>query len=322
MKVLITGGAGFLGSAFIKFLLKQDAEVSIVNLDVLNYAGKISRLENVSREFPERYHFVRGDIQDVGAVEAALQKYQIQGVINFAAQTHVDRSIQNATEFVRTNVLGTQVLLEASRRARISRFLQISTDEVYGPCGPSDAGFSETDPLKPSSPYSASKASADLMCLSYYKTFGVPVLISRSCNIYGPWQHPEKLIPHFISLLLNEKKLPLYGDGKNRRCWLFVDDYVRALALVWEKGVVGEVHHIAGTDDFSNWEVTQKILAHFGKDASCISHVTDRPGHDFRYAIKADWLYKKHGFHIHYPFEKGLKETVLWYKDHHHEFQN
>jgi len=321
MKVLITGGAGFLGSAFVKYLLQQDPNVSIVNVDSLNYAGKIERLENVSALYPKRYQFIKSDIQDAPLMARVFAENKIEGVINFAAQTHVDRSIDDSSDFVKTNVLGTQVLLEASRQAKVRRFLQISTDEVYGSCGFSDRAFSEGDPLKPSSPYSASKAAADLLCLSYQHTFKFPVLISRSCNIYGPWQHPEKLIPNFILRLLKNQKIPLYGDGKNRRCWMYLDDYVRALKLIWDKGTVGEIHHIAGKDEMNNLEVSQKILALFAKDEGQIEYVADRLGHDLRYAVNTKWLHDIQKFSPEFSFEKGLKETVSWYKEHTHEFQ-
>ena len=321
MKVLITGGAGFLGSAFIKYLLQQDSRAEIVNFDRLNYAGNLARLELAPKTFPNRYEFIQGDIQDAKMVAEVIAKKEIQGIINFAAQTHVDRSILDSEEFVKTNVVGTQVLLEAARQAKVQRFLQISTDEVYGSCGIQDQPFSIHAPLKPSSPYSASKAGADLLCQSFRHTYDLPVLISRSCNIYGPWQYPEKMIPLFILRLLKKQKVPVYGDGKNRRCWMFVDDYVRALHLVWLKGALGEVHHIAGKDEFCNLDVCRRILAQLGNDDSQIEFVADRLGHDLRYAIDTKWLYDEQKFLQNFDFEKGLKQTVLWYKDHSHEIQ-
>lgn len=307
MRLLVTGGAGFIGSAFIRCFLKQHPADSILNLDKLTYAGNLKNLVEVQGN--SRYEFVQGDITDETLVSRLMAK--VDAVVNFAAETHVDRSIHDPSAFIRTNYVGVHNLLEKAREARIARFLQISTDEVYG--STMAGSFHEESPLHPNSPYSASKAAADLLVRSYYVTYGLPVLLVRSSNNYGPYQFPEKVIPLFVTNLIEGKKVPLYAKGENVRDWIFVEDNCRALDLVLEKGKDGEIYNIAGGQEKTNLELTRAILNIFGKGDESINYVADRPGHDFRYSIDSSKLGEL-GFRPRYTFEEGLGRTIEWYR--------
>lgn len=307
--VLITGGAGFIGSNFVRhFLSKHDAEV--VNFDTLTYAGNLENLEDVKDN--RRYHFVRGDICDRTAVEGVFKRYSIDTVVHFAAESHVDRSILGSSVFVQTNVMGTNVLLDVSRELGIERFLHVSTDEVYGSLG-TTGKFVETTPLHPNSPYSASKASSDLLALAYHHTYGLPVVMTRCSNNYGPYQFPEKLIPLMIINALNGEPLPVYGDGLNVRDWLHVNDHCAAIDVVLKNGKVGEVYNIGGNNEWKNIDIVKLILKKVGKSESLISFVKDRLGHDRRYAIDATKIRQELGWGPSYTFEIGIAETVQWY---------
>ncbi len=307
MKLLITGGCGFIGSNFIHYFLKRHPEDSLINLDNLSYAGNLENLKDIEKN--PRYRFVKGDICNRKVVEEAMAGCDT--VINFAAESHVDRSIADASPFIQTNVYGTFTLLEAAKKYNISCFIQISTDEV---CGSIRKGsFSEESSLKPNSPYAASKASADLLSLSYYKTYGFPIIITRSSNNFGPYQYPEKLIPLFISNLLEGKKVPVYGKGKNIRDWLYVEDNCRAIDLVLTKGKVGEIYNIGADNERTNLSITRTILKRLGKKEEMIEYVKDRPGHDFRYSLDCSKI-KKLGWKPKISFEEGLKKTISWYQ--------
>jgi dTDP-glucose 4,6-dehydratase len=310
-KLFVTGGCGFIGSNFIHYALAERADVEILNFDKLTYAGNLENLADV--EADSRYSFVKGDIADRAAVEAALAG-GFDAVVNFAAETHVDRSILDAGDFIRTNVLGTQVLLEAARAAGVKRFLQVSTDEVYGSLG-ATGYFTETTPLSPNSPYSASKAAADLIARSYFATFGLPVVITRCSNNYGPYQFPEKLIPLFVTNAIADAPLPLYGDGMNVRDWIYVDDHSSAILTVLENGRAGEVYNVGGGNERANVEITKAILGHLGKPESLITFVKDRPGHDRRYAIDATKMKTELGWSPAHTFEDAIERTVGWYVD-------
>jgi dTDP-glucose 4,6-dehydratase len=308
---LVTGGCGFIGSNFVRYILETQPGVSVVNLDALTYAGNPENLADLANH--PGYRFVHGDITDRAAVAAAVQG--VSAILNFAAESHVDRSIHDSGPFVRTNVLGTQVLLDAAREFKVTRFVQISTDEVYGSLGPTGL-FRETSPLAPNSPYAASKAAADLLVRSYVHTFGLPALITRCSNNYGPYQYPEKLIPLFITNLLRDERVPVYGDGLNVRDWIHVRDHCAAVATVWQKGKVGEIYNIGGRCERTNLELTHALLKAVGKPASLIEYVTDRPGHDRRYAIDCTKLETELGWRPAIPFEEGLRQTVAWYQSH------
>lgn len=307
MRLLVTGGAGFIGSSFIRQYLAHHPADSILNLDKLTYAGNLKNLAEV--EVNSRYEFVKGDIADESLVGRLMEK--VDAVINFAAETHVDRSIHDPAAFIRTNYVGVHNLLEKARTAGISRFLQISTDEVYG--STSTGSFHEESPLRPNSPYSASKAASDLLVRSYYVTYNLPVLIVRSSNNYGPYQFPEKVIPLFVTNLIEGKKVPLYAKGENVRDWVFVEDNCRALDLVFSKGREGEIYNIAGGNEITNMELTHAILNAFGKGEEFINYVADRPGHDFRYSIDSTKL-RELGFDPKYTFSEGLSRTIEWYR--------
>jgi dTDP-glucose 4,6-dehydratase len=285
----------------------------VVNLDLLTYAGNLENL--AGREDHPRYRFVQGDIGDPELVARLLAEESIEAVINFAAESHVDRSVDAPGEFLRTNVLGTQCLLEQSRLARVQRFVQVSTDEVYGSLGPTGA-FSEQSALAPNSPYAASKAAADLVCRAYHRTYGLPVVITRCSNNYGPYQFPEKLIPLMISNALNGEKLPVYGDGQNVRDWLYVGDHCRALAVVLDRGRPGEVYNIGGGQEMKNLDLVKLLLDLLGKSEDLITFVPDRPGHDRRYAIDAAKISAELGWRPGHSFAEGLQHTVQWYLDH------
>lgn len=313
MKLLVTGGAGFIGSNFVQYMVNNYPEDTIVNLDALTYAGNLESLKPV--EDKTNYRFIKGDISDRAFIMELFEKESFDVVINFAAESHVDRSILDPEVFVKTNVLGTLVLLDASKKFQVKRFHQVSTDEVYGdlPIDRTDFFFTEETPLHTSSPYSSSKASADLFVLSYYRTYGLPVTISRCSNNYGPYHFPEKLIPLMIIRALNNEKLPVYGNGSNVRDWLHVKDHCSAINLIIRNGKPGEVYNIGGHNEKTNLEVVKAILQTLGKPESLIEYVTDRPGHDLRYAIDPRKIEEELGWKPEYHFETGLKQTIDWY---------
>ena len=306
MKILVTGGAGFIGSNFIRYILAKYKNYSIVNLDKLTYAGNLENLKDVAKN--PRYKFVKGDICDPVAAERAMKNCEV--VINFAAESHVDRSIARSADFVKTNFTGVHNMLETAKKNKIKKFIQISTDEVYGSAV--KGAFFETDELNPSSPYSASKAGADLLAKSYFTTFGFPVIITRSSNNYGPYQYPEKLIPLFITNASMNINLPVYGSGKNIRDWIYVEDNCTGIDIVLHKGKAGEIYNIGGGNEKTNLEITRMILKYTGKPLSLITYVKDRLGHDFRYALNTAKL-RKLGFKPGYTFETGMEKTVKWY---------
>jgi len=313
MNVLVTGGAGFIGSNFIRYMFEKHPDYRIVCLDKLTYAGNIRNLEEFLGK--ANFRFVRGDIADRELVYKLFEEEKFDIVINFAAESHVDRSIKEPEVFLKTNVLGTQVLLDASRDFGVKRFHQVSTDEVYGdlPLDRPDLKFKETDNLRPSSPYSASKAAADLLVLAYHRTYKVPVSVSRCSNNYGPYQFPEKLIPLMIINALNDRELPVYGTGQNVRDWIHVMDHCEAIDLVVHKGREGEIYNIGGNCEKPNIQVVQTILKELGKPESLIRFVTDRPGHDLRYAIDSSKIEKELGWKPKVEFEEGIRETIEWY---------
>jgi len=312
MKILVTGGAGFIGSNFILYLMKRHPDYEVINLDALTYAGNLENLESVQNH--SKYTFVKADITDREKVESLFGQ-DIDAVVHFAAESHVDRSIMDPDIFVKTNILGTQVLLDAAKKFNVSKFVHVSTDEVYGTLG--ETGFfTETTPLAPNSPYSASKAGSDLLVRAYHETFGMNVNITRCSNNYGPFQFPEKLIPLMISHALQDKALPVYGDGLNVRDWLYVEDHCQAIDLVLHQGKSGEVYNIGGNNERTNLQIVRTILAELGKPESLITFVKDRPGHDRRYAIDAGKIRAELGWQPQYPFETGIKKTIQWYLDH------
>ena len=309
MKILVTGGAGFIGSNFILYMARKYPDYQIINVDALTYAGNLENLRSVENH--PNYRFVKADIADRAAMEL-LFRDGLDAVLNFAAESHVDRSIMQPDLFVRTNVLGTQTLLDLAKQYNVGKFVQISTDEVYGTLG--DTGmFTEETPLAPNSPYSASKAGADLLVRAYHETFGLNVNITRCSNNYGPYQFPEKLIPLMIRNALEDKPLPVYGDGLNVRDWLYVEDHCSAVDLVLHKGVSGEVYNVGGNNERTNIAVVKTILAELGKPESLIRFVKDRPGHDRRYAIDATKIRRELGWQPKYNFESRIRETIRWY---------
>lgn len=308
--ILITGGAGFIGSNFINYILKSRDDLFIVNLDKLTYAGNLENLTPIESNI--NYKFVKGDITNAELVNYIFEKYKIKYVINFAAESHVDRSISGSEVFFRTNVIGTNVLLEASRRFEVEKFLQISTDEVYGSLGLTGL-FTEKTPLSPNSPYSASKAAADMMVQSFNHTFGLPTLITRCSNNYGPLQFPEKLIPLMIINTLQNKKLPVYGDGMNVRDWIYVIDHNKAVELVFEKGKIGEVYNVGASNEIPNIEIVKLILKSLGKSDDLIQYVKDRPGHDRRYAIDSSKIQNELGWKPGFDFDSAIQKTIEWY---------
>lgn len=325
--VLVTGGAGFIGSNFIRYILKKYKNYKIVNLDKLTYAGNPANLADIEAQYgathhPPRYFFIKGDICDRKLIDSLFSGAYLSelipktqdlipdAVINFAAATHVDRSLYEPDSFIKTNILGTYTLLESAKKYGIKKFIQASTDEVYGSI--KKGKFKETDNLLPNSPYAASKAGADLVVRAYHKTFDLPVLITRSSNNFGPFQYPEKLIPLFIANLLESKKVPLYGSGKNIRDWIYVLDNCEAIDIVLHRGEIGEIYNIGAENEKTNIEITETILESFGKDKSFIEYVKDRPGHDFRYALDIRKI-KKLGWKPKYNFKKAIKETIEWY---------
>jgi dTDP-glucose 4,6-dehydratase len=309
--VLVTGGAGFIGSNFVRYMLAAHPGVRLVNFDKLTYAGNLENLAGL--ESTPGYTFLRGDICDREAVTGVLQQHQVDTVVHFAAESHVDRSIKGASVFVTTNVLGTQVLIDAAREQGIERFVHVSTDEVYGSLG-ATGRFTEETPLHPNSPYAASKASSDLMVLAACHTFGFPGVITRCSNNYGPYQFPEKLIPLMIANATDGKPLPVYGAGLNVRDWLYVEDHCRAIDVVREKGKPGEVYNIGGNNEWKNIDIVRLLLQKLGKPESLITYVKDRPGHDQRYAIDASKTARELGWSPSVTFEVGLQKTVEWYR--------
>ena len=322
MKILVTGGAGFIGGNFVHYMVNKYPEDEIVNLDLLTYAGNLETLKPVENK--PNYRFVRGDIADRKFIMDLFEKEKFDVVINFAAESHVDRSISDPGIFVVTNVLGTQVLLDASRAYGVKRFHQVSTDEVYGdlPLDRPDLFFTETTPLHTSSPYSSSKASADLFVMAYYRTFKLPVTISRCSNNYGPYQFPEKLIPLMISRALANEELPVYGKGENVRDWLHVLDHCVAIDLIVRNGKVGEVYNVGGHNERTNLEVVKTILRALGKPESLIKYVTDRPGHDMRYAIDPTKIETELGWKPTYTFDTGIEMTIKWYLENREWWEN
>ncbi len=323
--ILVTGGAGFIGSNFIHYML-ENFDFRIVNLDVLTYAGNLENLADIEEN--EKYHFVRGDICDKSLLNNIFCKYDIDTVVNFAAESHVDRSILEPEIFMNTNAIGTQVLLDTAKRhwnlnpddkhsrdyRENVRFLQVSTDEVYGALGKTGM-FTETTPLSPNSPYSVSKASADMLAQAYYQTFGLPVVVTRCSNNYGPYQFPEKLIPLMINNCINDKPLPVYGDGMQIRDWLHVKDHCSAIAAVLQKGTDGEVYNIGGNNEKANIEIVKLIIVALNKSENLIVYVKDRPGHDRRYALDNTKITTQLGWTPSYTFEQGISETIKWYLD-------
>ena len=316
MKVLVTGGAGFIGGNFVHHMVNKYPDYQIVNLDLLTYAGNLETLKPV--EDKPNYKFVKGDIADEAFIMDLFEKEKFDVVVNFAAESHVDRSIEDPGIFVQTNVMGTRVLLDASRKFGVKRYHQVSTDEVYGdlPLDRPDLFFTENTPIHTSSPYSSSKASADLFVLAYYRTFGLPVTVSRCSNNYGPYHFPEKLIPLMISRALADEKLPVYGNGQNVRDWLHVEDHCVAIDLIIRKGRVGEIYNIGGHNERTNLEVVQTILKALNKPESLIQYVSDRPGHDRRYAIAPDKIKKEVGWEPETMFKEGIRKTIAWFFEH------
>jgi dTDP-glucose 4,6-dehydratase len=310
LKVLITGGAGFIGSNFVRHLLQSRRDVEIINFDSLTYAGNPESLADVADN--PRYKFIRGDIADTQAVNSVFEQ-GLDALVNFAAETHVDRSIEDASPFLRTNILGTQCLLDAAKRFKLPKFIQISTDEVYG-SAPAGISFTEDALLDPRSPYAASKASADHFVSAYANTYGVPAVILRCTNNYGPYQFPEKLIPLIIANVREDKPLPIYGDGMQERDWLFVEDYCRAIALALEKGAIGSVYNVSAGAPQPNLKIVRTILKHLGKPESLMQYVKDRPGHDRRYALDSCKIQRELGWAPTVSFEDGIRRTIDWYQ--------
>jgi len=312
MNLLVTGGAGFIGSAFVRYALAQSPSARVFTLDKLTYAGNLENLASVQSD--PRHHFIHGDICDAALIASLLHDRRIDAVVHLAAESHVDRSILSADEFIATNVRGTLTLLDAARAARIGRFLLVSTDEVYGDIE-APLAADETFPLRPSSPYAASKAAADLLTLSYVRTFGLPAVITRASNNYGPYQFPEKLIPLMISNAIDGSSLPVYGDGLQVRDWLYVDDHCRGIWEVLQHGREGEVYNIGGNCALTNREVIRRVLQIVGAPETLMHSVADRPGHDRRYALNCDKTARATGFAPQVPFDVGLTQTVRWYRD-------
>ncbi|OME70385.1 dTDP-glucose 4,6-dehydratase [Paenibacillus sp. FSL A5-0031] len=309
MKLLVTGGAGFIGSNFVLYMIKNYPNYEIINVDALTYAGNLENLRTIEQN--SNYSFVKADIAKRSELEPLFQQ-GIDAVINFAAESHVDRSILHPEIFVQTNILGTQTLLDLTKQYNVTKFVQVSTDEVYGTLGETGL-FTEDTPIAPNSPYSASKAGADLLVRAYHETFGLNVNITRCSNNYGPYQFPEKLIPLMIQNALQDKPLPVYGDGLNVRDWLYVEDHCSAIDLVLHKGVNGEVYNVGGRNERNNLQVVRTILEELGKPESLISYVKDRLGHDRRYAIDADKIRNELGWQPKFNYEDGIKETIRWY---------
>ena len=317
MNILVTGAAGFIGSNFVRMLIGRGEQAKIIALDKLTYAGNLANLQDLMKD--PRLTFLRGDICDEPFIAKLFKEHGITHVVHFAAESHVDRSILSSGPFIQTNVVGTQVLLDAAKANSVERFLQVSTDEVYGtlPEDQPDVKFTEETPLAPNSPYSASKAAGDCLVRSYFHTFHMPVLITRCSNNYGPYHFPEKLIPLFVTNLMEGKKVPLYGDGLNVRDWLYVEDHCDAIWTVLRKGKPGEVYNIGGNNELTNRKITEVVLREMGKDwDASVQYVKDRPGHDRRYAIDAGKIKRELGWEPQHCFEEAIKTTIAWYKAH------
>jgi dTDP-glucose 4,6-dehydratase len=312
MKILVTGGAGFIGSNFIRYILKKYLEYKIVNFDLLTYAGNLENLKDIENN--SNYKFIKGDIRDYNLVNETIKNEKIDLIVHFAAESHVDRSILEPDAFVTTNVVGTHNLLKTAKENGGVRFHHVSTDEVFGSLGADDLAFCESTPYDPKSPYSASKAASDHLVRAYFHTFGLPVTISNCSNNYGPFHFPEKVIPLFVTNLLENKKIPLYGDGKNVRDWLHVRDHARAIDCIIHSGKIGETYCVGGGNELTNKELAYKILEAMGRGEEMIEYVADRPGHDVRYAIDFSKIKKELGWEPEISFEEGLRETIEWYE--------
>jgi dTDP-glucose 4,6-dehydratase len=314
--LLVTGGCGFIGSQFIKLVLREHPQYRVVNFDLLTYAGNMENLANEERtRARSAYHFICGDISDTKLVEKTISGEEVDAIVNFAAETHVDRSLLDSAPFLRTNVEGTRVLLDSASRLGVQRFLQVSTDEVYGSLEPSDPPFTEEHPLRPNSPYAASKAAADLLVRAYHNSYGFPALITRCGNNYGPYQFPEKFLPLFITNALDDLPLPLYGDGRQIRDWIHVEDHARALLRVLEEGQVGEIYNVSANGEQTNLHMAERVLSLMGKPANLLRYVTDRPGHDRRYGIDAGKLCRELGWQPRISLDDGLQATIEWYRE-------
>jgi dTDP-glucose 4,6-dehydratase len=317
--LFVTGAAGFIGSNFVRLLLNRGEDVKIVAFDKLTYAGNLANLQDLLEKHPKKVSFLKGDICDADAVSRAFDEHKVTEVVNFAAESHVDRSILGSGPFVQANVVGTQVLLDVSKARNVAKYLQVSTDEVYGtlPEDRPEIKFTEETPLQPNSPYSASKAAADCFVRSYFHTFHMPVLITRCSNNYGPYHFPEKLIPLFVTNLMEGKKVPLYGDGLNVRDWLYVEDHCDAIWTVLNKGTPGEVYNVGGNNEITNRKITETLIREMGKNwDEVVTYVKDRPGHDRRYAIDASKIKRELGWEPKHRFESAIKTTIQWFKDH------
>jgi dTDP-glucose 4,6-dehydratase len=312
MRLLVTGGCGFIGSNFIRFVLEHYGPAFVTNVDALTYAGNPANLAGVPEQNGERYEFVKADIANAEEMETVFSRHQFYAVVNFAAESHVDRSIDSPENFIHTNIVGTSNLLNAARRHGVRRFLQVGTDEVYGSLGP-EGRFTESSPIQPSSPYSSSKASADLLALAHHHTYKQEIIVTRCSNNYGPYQFPEKLIPLMITNALNDQPLPVYGDGLNVRDWIHVEDHCSAVFAALLQGEPGHVYNIGGDGELKNIDVVKLILAHLGKPESLIAFVKDRPGHDRRYAIDSSKIHHSLGWKPRHRPEQGIRETVDWY---------
>ncbi len=314
MDLLVTGGCGFIGSHYVRYMLEKYSDVRIFNLDALTYAAHPDTVQYLETLAPDRYKFLHADIATAD-VRGLIREHKIQAIVNFAAETHVDRSILNPLVFVRTNIQGVQNLLTAARESGNLRMVHVSTDEVYGTLGPTDPAFVETTPLDPNSPYAASKASADLLALSSHRTFQQDVTITRCSNNYGPFQFPEKLIPLVIANAVEDRPIPVYGDGKQVRDWIYVEDHCSAIDAVLRRGKAGQVYNISASSERYNIDVVKLILKQLGKPESLIQHVGDRPAHDRRYGLNCSFIQKELGWKPAYTFDKGLELTVKWYLD-------
>lgn len=317
MTVLVTGGCGFIGSHFVRLVLRERSNWRVINVDKLTYAGNLENLADVAQQHEaSAYRFVRADIADPQEINALFQSEAINAVVNLAAESHVDRSLLDSSPFMRTNVEGTRILLDASLRYGVSRFVQVSTDEVYGSLEPTAAPFKESSLLQPNSPYAASKAAADLLVRAYQRSYDLPVLITRSGNNYGPYQFPEKILPLFITNALNDQPLPLYGDGQHIRDWIHVEDHARGLLRVLEAGIPGEIYNISAGQEQTNRLMAKLVLKILNKPQSLIQHVKDRPGHDRRYGLDSTKIRGKLGWQPSIPLNQGLCSTAAWYQDH------
>lgn len=317
LTLLITGGCGFIGSHLIRLILRERPQWKVINVDLLTYAGNPENIADIEAvQDPSCYRFIKADIADARTINALFDSERIEAVVHLAAETHVDRSLLDSAPFLRTNIEGTHVLLEAATRHKVSRFVQVSTDEVYGSLGAMDLPFKESSPLQPNSPYAASKAAADLFARAYHSSYDLPVVITRCGNNYGPYQFPEKFLPLFITNASDSCPLPLYGDGQHIRDWIHVEDHAQALLKVLEQGIPGEIYNISASQEQTNQQMAEQVLDILNKPRNLIRHVKDRPGHDRRYALNATKIKSKLGWQPSIPLDKGLRSTVAWYQDH------